>query len=157
MLSDMESFRIYSFKILLGFLLMLSAASLERAQNVTAKMPVSANEPRLFEPGVISTGDYEGAEEFSPDGKTLYYLKLTPDFDFWTIVFSRFENGRWTQPQVAPFSGQYIDGDPFITADGERMFFISNRPGPNSKETQKFNIYVMNRTASERPMGSVSA
>src|SRR5690348_6444745 len=85
-------------------------------------------EPTVFAPGIISTGDYEGAEEFSPDGKTLYYLKLTPDFSFWTMVFSRFENGAWTKPQVAPFSGRYSDADPFITADGKRMFFVSRRP-----------------------------
>lgn len=104
-----------------------------------------AKEPTLFAPGMISTGDYEGAEEFSPDGKTLYYLKLTPDFNFWTMVVSHFENGNWTPPQVAPFSGQYSDADPFITADGKRMFFISNRPLPNSKTVQKFNIYVMDK------------
>lgn len=107
-------------------------------------------EPTVFAPGIISTGDYEGAEEFSPDGKTLYYLKLTPDFNFWTMVFSRFENGRWTAPQVAPFSGQYIDGDPFITSDGKRMFFISGRPltDSTSKKTKNFDIWVMDKTAS---------
>jgi Tol biopolymer transport system component len=108
-------------------------------------------EPTVFAPGIISTGDYEGAEEFSPDGRTLYFLKLTPDFNFWTMVFSRFEEGHWTPPQVAPFSGRYCDGDPFISADGKRMFFISYRPvdakiSPNA--SGKSDIYVMEKLAS---------
>lgn len=113
-----------------------------------SEKPVS--EPTLFAPGIISTGDYEGAEEFSPDGKILYYLKLTPDFNFWTMVFSRFENGKWTAPQIAPFSGRYSDADPFITSNGKRMFFVSRRPvnakvSPNAPN--KLDIYVMEKTS----------
>jgi len=67
------------------------------------------------------------ARIFSSDGKTFYFVKSTPDANFWTIVFSRFENGRWVPPTVAPFSGQYSDADEFITADSERMFFISRQ------------------------------
>src|SRR5262245_24375913 len=58
----------------------------------------------LFAPGEISTGEYESHPCFSADGKTLYYLKSTPQFDHWTIVVSKLENGRWTKPEVAPFS-----------------------------------------------------
>lgn len=122
------------------------------SQKSESKIPglpeTPVKEPTVFSPGIISTGDYEGAEEFSPDGKTLYYLKLTPDFNFWTLCFSRFENGKWTAPQVAPFSGRYSDADPFITSDGKRMFFVSRRPvdagtSPNAKG--RTDIYVMNK------------
>jgi Tol biopolymer transport system component len=113
----------------------------------TARKPIL--EPTIFAPGVISTGDYESHPEFTPDGKTLYFLKSTPDFNFWTIVFSRLENGIWTSPEVAPFSGQYSDADPFITRDGKRMFFISRRPvsadtSPNA--VGRLDIWVMDET-----------
>src|SRR6266540_6549673 len=88
----------------------------------------STSEPTVFAPGVISTGDYEVCPQFSPDGKTFYFVKSTPDAKFWTIAFSRFETGKWSAPAVAPFSGQYSDADEFITADSKRMFFISRRP-----------------------------
>lgn len=122
------------------------------AQKFDNKMPYfsgkSVSEPTIFAPGIISTGDYEGAQEFSPDGRTLYYLKLTPDFNFWTLVFSRFENGKWTAPTVAPFSGKYSDADPFITADGRRMFFVSRRPvdaeiSPNA--SNRTDIYTVEK------------
>jgi WD40-like Beta Propeller Repeat len=135
------------------------------SQNPGSKIPSlpdkPVTEPTVFAPGIISTGDYEAAEEFSPDGKTLFYLKLTPDFNFWTMVSSRFEKGAWTAPEVAPFSGQYLDGDPFITADGKRFFFISGRPLPdsNSKETKNLDIWMMDKTTNgawsePRPIGA---
>jgi hypothetical protein len=89
-------------------------------------------EPTIFGAGVISTGDYETHPAFTPDGQTLYFVKSTPTFSFWTIVVSRFVNGRWTEPEVAPFSGRYSDADPFITADGQQLYFISARPAPNA-------------------------
>ncbi len=115
---------------------------------ITTLPETSVSEPTVFAPDVISTGDYEGAEEFSPDGKTIYYLKLTPDFNFWTMVFSRFENGKWTSPKVAAFSGRYSDADPFISSDGKRMFFVSRRPvdpniSPNA--ANRTDIYVMDK------------
>jgi Tol biopolymer transport system component len=89
---------------------------------------VHAAGPEVFAPGVISTGDDESHPAFTPDGKTVYFIKNTPDFAFWTICLSRFADGRWSEPEVAPFSGQYRDADPFITADGSQLFFISSRP-----------------------------
>ncbi len=105
-------------------------------------------EPRIFGSGVISTGDHESHPAFAPDGQTLYFLKNTPTFDFWTIVTSRFENGAWTTPEVAPFSGRYRDADPFITPDGLRFYFISDRPtgataGPPKTD---LDIWVMDAT-----------
>lgn len=125
---------------------LLACAQISSAQYANTQ-PVS--EPTLFAPGVISTGDYEVCPHFSSDGKTFYFVKSTPDANFWTIVFSRFENGRWVPPRVAPFSGQYSDADEFITADSERMFFISRRPvspdiSPNAPG--KLDIWVMNKT-----------
>ena len=123
------------------------------AQNGDRELPFNfgrpISEPTVFAPGVISTGDYEVCPEFSFDGKTLYFVKSTPDANFWTIVFSRFERGKWSAPRVAPFSGQYSDADEFITRDGQLMFFISKRPLPNarSKEPRKLDIWVMHRTA----------
>jgi WD40-like Beta Propeller Repeat len=107
-------------------------------------------EPTIFAPGVISTGDYEVCPQFSLDGKTFYFVKSTPDANFWTIVFSRLEAGKWTDPQVAPFSGRYSDADEFITNDGKQMFFISKRPvssdiSPNA--AGKLDIWVMDKTA----------
>jgi hypothetical protein len=63
---------------------------------------------------------------------------------------SREENGRWTEPDVAPFSGKFYDGWPAIRPDGKRLFFHSARPRPDrpSEAAARFNIWYMDRTES---------
>jgi hypothetical protein len=52
-------------------------------------------------------------------------------------------------PEVAPFSGQYQDADPYITADGKHFYFISDRPVEASGERQSHHdIWVMDKTDS---------
>lgn len=106
--------------------------------------------PVVFAPGVISTGDFESHPAFTPDGRTLYFLKNNPAFTFWTILVSRARpGGKWSAPEVAEFSGRYADADPFITADGRRFFFISNRPlagqAPDNFKGD-LDIWMMERT-----------
>ena len=101
-------------------------------------------EPKIFGEARISTGDFESHPAFTPDGNTLYFLKDSPDFNFWTIFVSEYQSGRWTEPEIAPFSGQYRDADPFITADGAKLFFISDRPVPGKKHLD-LDIWVMDR------------
>jgi hypothetical protein len=103
----------------------------------------------LFEPGIISTGDYESHAAFTPDGREMYFLKLAPNFSRWTIFVSRYKNGSWSQPEVAPFSGQYQDADPYITVDGKHFYFISDRPLEAGGERQSHHdIWVMDKTDS---------
>lgn len=104
------------------------------------------SEPAIFADGIVSTGDFESHPAFTPDGKTLYFLRSTPNFNLWTILVSRFENGKWHTPEIAPFSGQYSDADPFITSDGSRLYFISNRPVVGKSEPD-LDIWVMEKTA----------
>lgn len=141
-------------------MLLLFAICLDGEQSATAQKsdrsrhPYASDkpltEPRVFAEGILCTGDYESHPAFTPDGKTVYFLKNNPNFTFWTIVVSHFESGRWTQPEVAPFSGQYSDADPFITPDGKRFYFISSRPldsvaGARAKDD--LDIWVMEKTA----------
>ncbi len=109
----------------------------------------SQSQPQLkvFAPGVISTGDYESSSELSPDGKTIYFLRNSPDFNFWTIYVSHKSGNAWSKPEIAPFSGEYVDADPFITADGKHFYFISNRPfeAGATKARDNLDIWMMDR------------
>ena len=107
-----------------------------------AQPHAAAPEPQLFGENLISTGDDESHPAFTPDGKTLYFLKNDPSFNHWTIVVSHEQNGKWSTPEVAPFSGQFSDADPFITLDGQRFFFISTRP-VNGKAKEDTDIWMI--------------
>jgi WD40-like Beta Propeller Repeat len=100
----------------------------------------------LFAPGNISTGDYDSHVTFTPEGREIYFLKLAPNFSRWSIFVSRYKDGSWSQPEVAPFSGQYQDADPYITADGKHFYFISDRPVEAGGERQSHHdIWVMDK------------
>ena len=106
-------------------------------------------EPTIFAEGVVSTGDFESHPAFTPDGKTLYFLRSSPTFNFWTIVATHFKNNKWSSPEVISISGQYRDADPFITRDGSKFYFISDRPNsdPNRKqEKRSLDIWLMEKT-----------
>ncbi len=133
-------------KLIPGFLLIVLFLSAHAQQNSSPyASPKHVSVPEVFAPGIISQGDHESHPAFTPDGSQLYFLKNMPDFSLWTIVVSAYKNGKWSEPEVAPFSGQYSDADPFITADGKRLYFISNRPLKSEKK-QDLDIWYMDRT-----------
>lgn len=111
-----------------------------------SKQPIS--EPAVFGSGIISTADFDSHPAFTPDGKTLYFLRSSPTFNFWTIVVSHYEKNHWTTPEVLSISGQYRDADPFITTDGKRFYFISDRPkvANESVESRSMDIWFMEKT-----------
>jgi Tol biopolymer transport system component len=133
------------------FLLFIALVSAAAAHSVC--LAQAAPEPQLFGANVISTADDESHPAFTPDGKTLYFLKNDPSFNHWTIVVSHEENGSWSTPEVASFSGQFSDADPFITADGQRFFFISTRP-VNGKPKEDTDIWMMRREGAAAGFGA---
>lgn len=103
-------------------------------------------EPAIFGRGIISTADFDSHPAFTPDGKTLYFVRSSPTFNFWTILVTHFENNKWSEPEVIPVSGQYRDADPFITSDGKRLYFISDRPKDGSSTERSLDIWFMEKT-----------
>jgi hypothetical protein len=100
----------------------------------------------LFEPGLISTATGELPPTFSPDGKEAYWSVSTPTYARWIVILqSKHENGRWQRPTVAPFSGQWIDADPFITEDGGRLYFLSRRPLSTPQPERGYRIWYVDR------------
>jgi Tol biopolymer transport system component len=107
----------------------------------------AAAQPEIFAPGVISTGDPESHPAFTPDGNTVYFIKTSPAFTMWTILESHREETGWSEPRVSTFSGRYMDADPFITRDGKRLWFISNRPATAGGSVREdHDLWYMDRT-----------
>jgi Tol biopolymer transport system component len=96
-----------------------------------------SGEPKLFD-GVRISAPVLGLA-FSPDGKTLYLSQ-----SHCHILSSQLRDGQWSDPSPMPFSGLYRDGDPFLSPDGSRLFFWSNRP-LNGKQRQGLALWVAER------------
>jgi Tol biopolymer transport system component len=83
----------------------------------------------MFARGIVSTQAPEFATTFMPDGREVYFNRASADRSVLTIMVSRrAPGGEWSAPAVAPFSGTHRDVDPFVTPDGRRLFFSSDRP-----------------------------
>jgi WD40 repeat protein len=93
----------------------------------------AALSPTIFAPGVISGPNHEAAPAFTPDGKTLYFQRSSVRGG--TILVSHLVHGRWSKPQIAPFSGTWDDIEPAMAPDGSFLVFISNRPSMPGGQT----------------------
>lgn len=82
----------------------------------------------LFAPDIVSTGMGERDIAMSPDGKEIYFGLAFGRYA--TIMVTRYRNGKWTEPETAPFTSglQYLDYEPALSANGKRVFFLSTRP-----------------------------
>jgi len=88
--------------------------------------------PKEFESKNVSTLAVEYSSSFSFSGNELYFARSN---DKWgqgsiksSIYYSVKENGKWSIPKIASFSGNYDDSDPHLTKDGKALYFISKRP-----------------------------
>ncbi len=97
--------------------------------------PLPQGEPLIFAPGLVSTGMAERDFAMTPAGDEIYYTSvLGASFEFSAIVVTRREEGGWTVPEVASFSGRFKDLEPAISADGQSLYFVSYRPDPADPE-----------------------
>jgi len=127
--------------IVLAFVLLLSlpSSTASAQQSETAKTAEAAVQPQDFAPGIISTG-HEFALTFTPDGKVAYFTRNDPAKKLNHIFFSHNVDGAWQPAEQTAFaSDQYSDLDPFITPDGKKLFFVSNRPAPGADGSTKPN------------------
>lgn len=88
--------------------------------------------PVVFAPGIISTEQcWEAAISFSPDGKEFFFTRrVNIQGTENRIMHSEFLNGKWTNPKLAPFARDITEYESFITPDGKRIFYNSDRAKP---------------------------
>jgi Tol biopolymer transport system component len=86
--------------------------------------------PRLFAPGVVSTGMFTRDMAITPDGKEIYFCVAIGNYTYSTILWTREVEGGWTPPEIVPFSGGpgVLDFEPALSPDGTRLYFLSTRP-----------------------------
>jgi Tol biopolymer transport system component len=108
--------------------------------------PETAPAPELIGEGVISTSQDEFGAMPDKDWTVMYFDRSIPAHYHYVMYLSRFENGKWTTPEVLPFSGEYRDSDPVISVDGKTLYFVSDRPAPGL-EANHFHAWAVERTA----------
>jgi len=106
--------------------------------------------PEIFAPSIVSTANHEhSALVMSPDGKEIFWSEITAplsDRSLHRIVFMRQEDDHWSPPQTASFSGYHSDDFPFMSPDGNRIYFCSNRPFPGKNKAKHHDIWFVERS-----------
>ena len=109
------------------------------AVNAAARL----EQPELFAPNIVSTPDDEFGIAFEPDGKTAYFTKRSPTTNtppVSVICVTHRVNGRWTEPEVAAFSGRFNDFGIAVAPDGRHIVFSSDRPTGGASKTDPPNV-----------------
>lgn len=113
----------------------------------TSKQAVSSG-PQLFEEGIVSTSMAERDMAISPDGKDMLYTVQLRAAGFQTILHrTKLNDGRWSEPKVAWFAGQFSDLEPAFSHDGKKLFFCSNRP-VSGEVSKDYDIWVIEKKES---------
>ena len=89
--------------------------------------------PVLFAPEFIQSDGAELKVSFSSDGKLMSFTRLNSTNFRFQIFFSQNEKDIWTEPLLAPFSGQWENGDTFFNSSGNRLYYLSKRTMENGE------------------------
>lgn len=94
--------------------------------SITHAAPLVDLTPKIFAPGVISGPAHDSAPAFLPDGRTVIFARGSTAASF--LLISHKTHEGWSEPQIASFSGQWLDMEPAMSPDGAYLIFASNRP-----------------------------
>lgn len=94
----------------------------------------------------INTPRNEGAQSLSADGRLLVFTacQYPNSKGSCDLYYSELKNGKWTKPQgISALNTKDFEGQPALSADGNYLYFTSNRPGGLGGK----DIWVSKRTA----------
>jgi len=97
-------------------------------------------------PPGISSPLFESHAAFDPRTGDLYFVRSSPAFEGWHILFSHCTANGWSEPKPPAFAGDGVEADPYFTADGRSLYFISTRSRNGVKGTN-LDIWRVDRGA----------
>lgn len=104
--------------------------------------PVAPFAPILF-------SQFTNVRDFTitPQESEAYFTLLSPARELSVIIRIQKEGNDWSTPKIASFSGQYTDLEPFLSPDGLKLYFASNRPvSKDSTNVKDFDIWYVERS-----------
>lgn len=120
------SSRLYQLTLLLSCVHCSAIAATRPAATAVA----SALQATLWQPGCISSAAQETSVALHPHGHRAWFMRGDFSSTRGTVLEARLDS---QDPQrcdlrIAGFSGRWRDSEPHLSADGRRLYFVSNRP-----------------------------
>ena len=100
-----------------------------------------------FELGILR--QFPNVRDFtmSHDGSEAYFSAQSPLGELSVIIRIEHNQGTWDHPEIVPFSGRYMDLEPFLSSDGLKLYFASDRPMNNDSKTPKdYDLWYVQRS-----------
>lgn len=95
-----------------------------------------------------SLNQYLNVRDFniSANGSEAFFTIQSPFQEISQIAYIKKENNEWSEPELMPFSDSFMYLEPFLSVDGKRLFFVSDRPINDSVKVKKdFDIWYVER------------
>ncbi|MEP6634359.1 MAG: hypothetical protein ABJA62_09140 [Luteimonas sp.] len=124
-----------------AFVLAISCSAIVCSVGATTVTP--------WQPARISSPQFESHPAFDPRNGDLYFVRSSRDFIGWRILVSHCMPQGWSVGKAPPFAGDGQEADPWFTADGSRLYFISSR-SVNGVERKDLGIWRVDRDAQGR-------
>lgn len=121
------------------FLILTSCANEQRPIIGIANPPKQVS---LFAAATISTDLYERDMAISPEGNEIIYTLGNHKQTVRSLVQIKRKGSAWGEKQILSFSGKYQDIEPFISVDGNKLYFASNRPIQGDSSRSDYNIWI---------------
>ena len=130
----------------LALILILLAGCTEREEFPVFRGPYLGQKPpgssaELFAPGIITTSSDEAYPSFTRDGRAFHYK--CRDKGGW--LYMEDDGGRWSDPQIVPFSQAYAFGEAMIMPDGKTLLFCSQVGMKESEAHESYNLWRMDK------------
>ncbi|MEM9362536.1 MAG: hypothetical protein AAGA43_07875 [Bacteroidota bacterium] len=123
---------------------------------INALACIHAQEPIKTFPAFEVLAEFDKVRDFTMDssGKEAYVTIQSPTEEVSVISKLSKLNGEW-KVQIAPFSGKHKDLEPFLSSDGLRLYFVSNRPLQDTVQTPKdYDIWYVERANQNESWGN---
>ncbi|MCJ7582741.1 MAG: hypothetical protein MUP98_19665 [Candidatus Aminicenantes bacterium] len=155
----MRKIHLKSFMIVFSFFCLMESVMIGSQDISNLKGPYLGQDPpgkksKVFAPGFVSTSENEFSITFSPNGKSCYFSRTGSNGQYSIFVSKETESG-WTNPVEADFAGGTFSHEPYISIDGQTLFFGSMRPLPNGKTD--YSIWTLKRKGQDwsdlQPLG----
>ena len=123
-----------------------SSTSTNDIQDQSFKIIYDDGKVQPFAPEIFSRYTNVRDVTISANQDEAYFTLLSTYGELSVIMLMRMENGSWSEPEIASFSGRYTDLEPFLSPDGLELYFASNRPiSKDSTAIKDFDIWYVKR------------
>ncbi|TDR23009.1 TolB-like translocation protein [Flavobacterium cheniae] len=99
-------------------------------------------------PAIDILKKYQNVRDFtiSKNQDEIYFTIQNPSEERAVIAVIKKKKKRWSEPEMTSFSGNFRNIEPFLTQDGLRLYFASNRPiNDTTTNAKDYDIWYVER------------